>query len=83
MSNRSRAEIIEAVLRVVAAGDGRKMRMMYGAYLSYGQLEECAEFMIKKGLVYMEDGTGLYKLTSKGEAFLRRAEQAESPRIRT
>jgi len=58
LSGRSRAEITEAILRVVAAGYGRKMRMMYGAYLSYAQLEEYADFMIKSGLVYMEVGRG-------------------------
>ena len=52
MSARSRAEIMESILRVVAAGDGRKLRMMYGAYLSYTQLEEYADFMIKTGLFY-------------------------------
>ena len=83
MNSRSKVEIIEAVLRVVAAGDGRKMRMMYGAYLSYEQLEEYANFMIRKELVFMEEGTGLYKLTSKGEAFLQRTEQAEPPRVLT
>lgn len=70
MGRRSRAEIMEAVLRVVATGEGRRMRMMYGAYLSYGQLEEYADFMIRQGLVYMEEGTRLYRLTPKGEALL-------------
>ena len=81
MNNRSRAEITEAILRVVAAGNGRKMRMMYGSYLSYAQLEAYADFMIKTGLVYMGDGSGLYRLTPKGEALLRRAEHPEAPRI--
>ena len=72
---------MEAILRVVAAGDGRRMRMMYGAYLSYTQLEEYADFMIKNGLVYMEEGTGLYRLAPKGEAFLRSAEGAAAPKL--
>ena len=72
---------MESILRVVAAGDGRKLRMMYGAYLSYSQLEEYADFMIKTGLVYTEEGSGLYKLTPKGETLLRRAEHFEAPRI--
>lgn len=56
--------------------------MMYGAYLSYQQLEEYAEFMVKQGLVYREEGEGLYRLTPRGEEFLRRAEQpAGAPRI--
>ena len=73
---------MEAILRDEAAGNGRRIRMMYGAYLSYGQLEEYANFMIRKGLVYQEEGSGLYRLTPRGEAFLRKAEQAaEAPRI--
>jgi predicted transcriptional regulator len=67
---------MEAILRVVAAGDGRTTKMMYAAYLSYQRLEEYAEFMIKAGLVYMEGGSGLYKLTPKGEAVLRGTEPA-------
>ncbi len=56
--------------------------MMYGAYLSYAQLEEYADYMISAGLVYMEEGSGLYRLTPKGEALLRRAEHPEAPRIK-
>jgi predicted transcriptional regulator len=81
LSGRSRAEVTEAILRIVAAGYGRKMRMMYGAYLSYSQLEEYADFMIKSGLVYLEEGSGLYRLTLKGEAFLDKAGRLPAPRI--
>ncbi len=72
---------MEAILRVVASGGGRKMRMMYGAYLSYEQLEEYADFMIRTGVVYLEEGSGLYRLTPKGEGLLRVAEHPEAPRI--
>ena len=68
---------MEAILRVVAAGYGRRMRMMHGAYLSYAQLEEYA----KSGLVYLEDESGLYRITPMGEAFLDRAKRSEAPRI--
>ncbi|MDG7008514.1 MAG: hypothetical protein JRN06_09785 [Nitrososphaerota archaeon] len=81
MSDRSRAEILEAILHVFAAGDGRKLRMMYGADLSFAQLEEYADFMTKTGLVYTEEGSGLYKLAPKGEALLRNAEHPEASRI--
>ena len=81
MSGRRRAEVLEAILRVVAAGYGRRMRMMHGAYLSYAQLEEYADFMPKSGLVYLEDESGLYRLTPMGEAFLDRAKHSEAPRI--
>ena len=72
---------MEAILRVVAAGDGRTTKMMYASYLSYERLEEYAEFMIKAGLVYMEGGSGLYRLTPKGAAFLQGAERLEAPQI--
>jgi predicted transcriptional regulator len=68
---------MESILQVVASGDGRRLRMMYGAYLSYEQLQEYASFMVNKGLVYKEGGTELYKLTKKGEEFLRTGEQSE------
>ena len=82
MSGRSRTETTEAILRVVAAGEWRKARMTYGGYLSYRQLEECADFMIQKGVVFMEERSGLYKLTPEGEALLNRPELAAGqPRL--
>lgn len=66
------------ILRVIANGDGRRLRIMYGAYVSYEQLEEYADFMVKQGLVYKEEGSELYKLTPKGEDVLRSREQVDA-----
>ena len=83
MVRRSRSDVMEAIMRVIASGDGRSLKMMYGAYVSYAQLEEYADYMVRQGLVYRERGSELYKLTSKGEAFLGAAElAAEKPTIR-
>lgn len=70
-------------MRVVARGDGRRLRMMYGAYVSYSQLEEYAGYMVEQGLVYKEQGSELFKLTPKGESFLaERQTSVEKPTIR-
>jgi predicted transcriptional regulator len=80
LSKRSRSDVMEAILRVIASGDGQNLRIMYGAYVSYRQLEEYAEFMVNQGLVYRERGSELYRLTPKGEGLLRAAESgAQTP----
>jgi predicted transcriptional regulator len=80
LSKRSRSDVIEAILRAIGSGAGQSLRIMYGAYVSYGQLEEYADFMVNQGLVYRERGSELYKLTPKGEEFLEAAEKgAQAP----
>lgn len=52
-----------------------KTRIMYGAYISYAQVKEYLAFLLKKGLIKYEEGTGLYKLTEKGLQYLRAFDQ--------
>jgi predicted transcriptional regulator len=71
---RSRTEIITAVLRSINNG-ATKTRIMYGAYISYAQIQEYIHFLAERGLIRLETGSGLYKLTEKGLNFLRNCEQ--------
>lgn len=67
MKYRSRVDIIAEILQAAMKG-ASKARLMYGAYLSYAQLQEYLEFVMQKELLIYEDG--IYRLSSKGLHFL-------------
>lgn len=69
MKYRSRSEIIAMILQAANKG-ATKTRIMYGAYLSYAQVQEYLGFLQQKGLLSYEEGTHLYKLTEKGLYFI-------------
>jgi len=43
---------------------------MYGAYLSYTQIEEYLGFILQQGLISQVSETNLYQLTEKGMQYL-------------
>ena len=67
---RSRGEILSNLLRVVASGKATKTRLMYGAYLSYTQIEEYMDYVLQQGLISQVSQTNLYQLTEKGMQYL-------------
>ena len=67
---RSRVEIVSNILRVIASSKATKTRLMYGAYLSYTQIEEYLDYILQQGLISQEPGTNLYRLTEKGMRYL-------------
>jgi predicted transcriptional regulator len=67
---RSRGEILTNLLRVVANSKATKTRLMYGAYLSYAQIEDYIGFVLKQGLISQVSDTNLYQLTEKGMQYL-------------
>jgi predicted transcriptional regulator len=67
---RSRTDIIGMILRTAMQG-ATKTRIMYGAYLSYSQVKEYLSFLKEKDLISYEEGTRLYRPTSKGIVLLR------------
>lgn len=69
MKYRSRSEIIAMILQAANKG-ATKTRIMYGAYLSYAQVQEYLGFLQQKELLSYEEGTHLYKLTEKGLHYL-------------
>jgi predicted transcriptional regulator len=68
--NRSRIEIIAAILEKAAQG-AKKTQMMYGANLSFYQIEGYISYMIKKGFLSFEKESRLYLTTGKGREFLK------------
>ncbi|MDG7000175.1 MAG: hypothetical protein JRN15_13805 [Nitrososphaerota archaeon] len=70
MKYRSRGEIVSNILRVVARNKATKTRLMYGAYLSYTQIEEYMDFILQQGLIRPVEETNLYQLTEKGMKYL-------------
>jgi predicted transcriptional regulator len=51
MKYRSRVDIISDILLVLADGPKKKTVIMYGAKLSFPQLEEYEAFLLKRGLM--------------------------------
>jgi len=67
---RSRGEIVSNILRVVASNKATKTRMMYGAFLSYTQIEEYIGYILQQGLMNRVPATNLYQLSEKGMQYL-------------
>ena len=65
MKNRGRTEMLAAMLEV-AKGKVTKTKIMYIAFLSYGQLKEYLSILIENNLIEYLDGTKTYKTTEKG-----------------
>jgi len=68
--NRSRIEIMAAILEKATRG-AKKTQMMYGANLSFYQIEGYIKYLIKTGFLFFEKESGLYWTTSKGREFLK------------
>ena len=78
MKNRSRNEIIASILEVINRGRGPSTRtkIMYGAFLSYNQLNEYLSFLIEIDLIAPlksktnSSSSPLFKITERGTHFL-------------
>ncbi len=75
MKYRSRGEIVSNILRVVASSKATKTRLMYGAYLSYAQIEEYMGFILQQGLISPVPETNLYQLSEKGMQYLNMSDE--------
>ena len=65
MKYRSRTEIVGNILEA-ANGGATKTKIMYRAFLSYGQLKEYLSVLIENNLIEYLDGTRKFKTTEKG-----------------
>jgi predicted transcriptional regulator len=75
MKNRSRNEIIATILEIVSSGGATtRTKIMYGAFLSYTQLNEYTSFLLKKDLISRQQKTNhsaaSFRITEKGTHFL-------------
>jgi predicted transcriptional regulator len=71
MRNRSRYEVIAAILKSVTKEQTRT-KIMYNAMLSNDQCKLYLDLLVKRGLIQKVDKEGktLYKITPKGSTFL-------------
>jgi predicted transcriptional regulator len=70
MKYRSRTDIMAMILKASMNG-ATKTRLMYGAYLSYAQIQEYLRYLTERQLISFEPGTRAYALTEQGLRFLR------------
>jgi predicted transcriptional regulator len=70
MKYRSRVEIASNILRVAADGRATKTRLMYGAFLSFTQINQYLKFLMSNKLITSDPETRVYALTEKGLRFL-------------
>ena len=70
MKYRSRTEIVGTILEA-ANGRATKTKIMYKAFLSYGQLKEYLSVLIENNLIEYRDGTRKFKTTEKGLNYLK------------
>jgi predicted transcriptional regulator len=70
MKYRSRTDIIAMILQASMNG-ATKTRLMYGAYLSYAQIQEYLKYLTERRLISFEPATHAYALTEQGLRFLR------------
>ena len=70
MKYRSRTEIVGNILEA-ANGGATKTKIMYRAFLSYGQLKEYLSVLIENNLIEYIDGTHKFKTTEKGLNYLK------------
>lgn len=69
--NRSRLDVIAAILRVVRGREASKTRIMYGAYVSYAQIREYMPTMLEIGLLTASnEQQSLYRIRERGMRFL-------------
>ena len=76
MKYRSRTEIVSNILDATNGG-ATKTKIMYIAFLSYGQLKEYLSILIENNLIEYLDGTNKFKTTEKGLNFLKMHNQIE------
>ena len=66
MGNRSRTEIVAIILDAANEGGASKTKIMYFAFLSYGQLKEYLSILVENNLIEYLDGGNKFKTTEKG-----------------
>ena len=70
MKYRSRTEIVCNILDAANVGT-TKTKIMYKAFLSYGQLKEYLSLLIENNLIEYFDGSHTFKITEKGLNYLK------------
>jgi len=74
MINRSRTEIVSAMLEA-AKGGTTKTRIMFVAFLSYAQLKEYLSMLMESGLIEHMPTERTFRTTKKGLEFIKTASE--------
>jgi predicted transcriptional regulator len=68
---RSRNDIIASILRSIREKGGLGItNIMYGSYLSYGQVDRFLKLLKENGLLHFDENIGRYKITELGLQYL-------------
>ena len=70
MKYRSRADIAAAILNTSRQG-AKKTQLMYGAFLSFPQIEEYLDLLVEQDLIRYIEIVNKYYTTEKGFRFLK------------
>ena len=71
MKYRSRNHIISEILDAANGGNATKTKLMYKAYLSFGQIKECLSVLTENDLLSYDAHTQTFKTTKRGLMFLK------------
>ena len=71
MKYRSRNHIISEILDAANGGNATKTKLMYKAYLSFGQIKEYLSVLTENDLLSYDAHTQTFKTTQKGLMFLK------------
>jgi predicted transcriptional regulator len=77
MKYRSRFTIASSILRTAQTGGNTKTRLMYGSYLSFGQINEYLKFLLENKLIMKDLETHTYAPTERGIHFLKMVDEME------
>jgi len=78
MKYRSRTELIAVILSSALGGKGVSLtRIMYSAFLSYGQVKQYFQLLIEYGLLEHDEENKVYRTTNKGMQYLELYRQME------
>lgn len=69
-------DIITQILEI-ARQETTKTKIMYGAYITYSQLNEYIPYLLENKLLALKDGTDLYRLTEKGYKLLNKCKELD------
>lgn len=71
MKYRSRNNIISEILDSANDGNATKTKLMYKAYLSFGQIKEYLSVLTENDLLSYDTHTQTFKTTKRGLMFLK------------
>jgi predicted transcriptional regulator len=71
MKYRSRNHIISEILDAANGGNATKTKLMYKAYLSFGQIKEYLSVLTENDLLSYDAHTQTFKTTERGLMFLK------------